>query len=123
MAAAKKRGRPRRVWFRKLRQCMASMSVTFAELADALGIDETTVSRKLSGVSEWNLDEIHGVLEYLHLPAEEMYLYFPRNGEDVESIQHQHVREYLEETQQALVPKATLAALGKLVGTMCPDTL
>lgn len=121
--AAKKRGRPRRVWFRRLRQTMGAMGVTANDIAGMLGVDPSAVSRKMRGLVEWRLDEMHAVMEYLHLPVEEMYLYFPRNGEDTEEVRHRYVSEYLQETGQVLVPRTVLDTLSALVDGMTDAAL
>lgn len=105
------RGRPPRVRFRKLRERMTALNVNGADLAELLGVESSTISRKLSGKSPWYLDEIHMILEYLQISQGEMYLYFPRYGEDAENIQHHYVREYLEDTNQSLISTSTLETL------------
>lgn len=115
---AAKRGRPRRVWYRRLRERMHALGVTAADLGQVLRLDGSTVCRKLNGSSTWALDEAYSVLSALKIPPEQFYLFFPHNGEDVEEIRHHYVSEYLEETNQALVPKATLNTLVTLVGGM-----
>ena len=115
---ARKRGRPRRLWYRRLREEMSALHVTTEDLAGVLKLARSTVSRKLAGHIPWGVDEAYRVLDYMQIPAEKMYLFFPRNGEDAEEIAHHYVQEYLEETNQALVPAPSLDALCALIDGM-----
>lgn len=119
--AARKPGRPRRVWFQRLRQQMAAHEMSAQEMGRRMGLTGATISRKLRGEIQWTLDEAHAVMDLLGLPPEDLYLYFPRNGEDVEPVSRRYVEDFLETTKQTPVPTVVLQTVMQLLGGICPD--
>lgn len=69
--------------FRKLRIAMMDQDKTMADLAPVVGVKTpSNVSDRFVGRTDWKLDEIYAVLDFLKIPAEDMHLYFPRGGQD-----------------------------------------
>ncbi len=56
----------------KLKYYCAIKEITMGDLAKALGIDQATIYRKLSGKSDFYRHEINSVKEILKLSAKEM---------------------------------------------------
>ena len=66
--------------FRRLRGRMRERNITQADMAAALGCSTVCVSQRLCAKSPWQLDEMYVIMSILHIPTEDMYLYFPRDG-------------------------------------------
>lgn len=102
-----------------LRDHMARKKITMADIAEELHLTGSAVSQKFSGKTRWYMDEMYIVMDYLELPYDQLYIYFPRYGEEVETVERKGVREYLRETQQTTIPIASLQALAGLVNGIC----
>ena len=66
--------------YAKLRGKMAEMDVTGEALANFLDKSRGYVSNRLSKNISWSIDEVYKILDFLELPAEEIFIYFPPNG-------------------------------------------
>lgn len=94
---------------------METLGLSSVDIGNAIGVESSAVRRRLAGYTPWQLWEAYKVMDLLELPASEVYLYFPANGEEVESAGKQHIRAYLAETNQSLVSDSSLDALIALV--------
>ena len=74
--------------FAKLRGLMRQKRVAQADIAVTLGCSGVHVSQCLCGVTEWKLHEIWVVMSILRIPAEDMWLYFPKDGVDKDIDMH-----------------------------------
>jgi len=70
--------------FSRLRTALTDADVDAPVLARALGVSQCTVSKKLNGHTQWNLDEMYAVLELLGRPAKDLPVLFPRGGQNEE---------------------------------------
>jgi len=69
--------------FKNLRIALMDQDKTMADLAVALDIkNPSNVSDRFVGRTDWKLDEMYTVLDFLDIPAEDMHIYFPRGGKD-----------------------------------------
>ncbi len=66
--------------FAKLRGKMREMDINGNALANYLGKSPSYVSYRLTHYSSWELDEIYKILDFLMIPPEEIFTYFPPNG-------------------------------------------
>lgn len=63
--------------FDALRARMKARGITGAQLADALGLDPSQVSRRMTGRVPWTLPEMYAVLRLTGSEASEMTTLFP----------------------------------------------
>lgn len=66
--------------YAKLRGKMAEMEVTGEALANFLNRSAAYVSSRLSKNISWSIDEVYKILDFLEIPMEEIFTYFPPNG-------------------------------------------
>lgn len=70
--------------FRKLRIAMMDQDKTMADLTAVVGVkDPSNISDRFVGRTDWKLDEMYAVLDFLNIPVEDMHIYFPRGGQDI----------------------------------------
>lgn len=62
--------------YSKLRGRIREVFGTQEAFAAALGINAATISGKLNGKSDWTRKEVEDACEALHIPLEEMHVYF-----------------------------------------------
>ncbi len=60
----------------KLREAIRIKFGTIGKLADALGLDRSTLSNKINGITAWKQDDIEKACELLDIPLEEVHEYF-----------------------------------------------
>ena len=69
--------------YAKLRGRMAELEVTGEMLANHIGRSKTYVSNRMirdpRGYS-WTVDEVYKILDFLEIPQNEIFTYFPPNG-------------------------------------------
>ncbi len=63
--------------YSKLRGKMTEMDITGEMLANYLNVSKTYISNRLNHKLSWNIDEIYIVMDYLQIPREEIFDYFP----------------------------------------------
>lgn len=69
--------------YAKLRALMTEHGDTAKQLTRALLLDASTVSRKLCGHTPWTCDEMWILMDRYGVPAGQMAIVFPKNGERV----------------------------------------
>lgn len=62
--------------YAELRGAIRAKFGTNAAFAEAMGMNKSTLSKKLNGWSEWTRSEIERAMELLNLPWDEIPLYF-----------------------------------------------
>ena len=62
--------------YSKLKGKIREVFGTNKKFAEAMGIDLSSLSAKLNNKSPWKREEIEKACELLHIPIEEVYLYF-----------------------------------------------
>ena len=62
--------------YAKLRGKIKEVFGTQGKFAVALGIDGSSVSQKLNNNTPWKREEIESACALLHIPVEEVHLYF-----------------------------------------------
>lgn len=67
-----------------LRNKMKQCGIKVNDLAAALDLSPTVMSKKLNGRTPWRLDECYKVLDLLKVPREKMNNYFPAADVEVE---------------------------------------
>lgn len=63
-----------------LRILMLEHSLTEDDLALVCECSRPTISRRMTGVLEWPMEDAYRVLEALKAPAEQLNVVFPRHG-------------------------------------------
>lgn len=114
----RKRGRPKKTCFTRLRDRMQAFSTSQAAMAERLGISRQAVSDRMMGACEWSHSEMYVVMDMLDIPYEQMYLYWPKDFVKAEPVPEQNVVNYLVETHQSLVSDSSFDALLALVAGM-----
>ena len=66
--------------YAKLRGRMAELEATNEDLANHIGRSKTYVSNRMTRNSSWTIDEVYKILNFLELPQNEIFTYFPPNG-------------------------------------------
>lgn len=66
--------------YAKLRGKMRENDVTGEMLANYLNRSCPYISHRLSKNKSWSVDEAYKILEFLEIPKEEFFTYFPPNG-------------------------------------------
>ena len=69
--------------FLKLRGAIAIAGITQEEVGEALKLNRSAISYRLSGKYKWNIDEVYTVCDLLKIPYAEISTYFPKNGKGV----------------------------------------
>ena len=60
----------------KLRELIREKFGTLGNFADAMGMDRSTLSNKINGITAWKQDEIEKACNLLGIPMSEVYGYF-----------------------------------------------
>lgn len=66
--------------YKYLRGRLRAMGLTDADLAKEIGMTSNAMSRRMTGRVAWSMDEMYETLRVCDAPAEELHLYFPKNG-------------------------------------------
>ena len=66
--------------YAKLRGRMAELEITGEALANYLGRCKAHVSTRMNLRYSWTVDEVYKILDFLEIPVEEIFTYFPPNG-------------------------------------------
>lgn len=64
----------------RIRTLMDEHDINSQTLAEELGIDTSTMSRKLMGRTPWTSDQMWRIMDIFHLPPREFHLVFPKGG-------------------------------------------
>lgn len=67
-------------FYRKLRGAVVEKGLHLYDLAGLLGVEPMTVSQRMVGRTPWKLDEAYKVMDFLGLPKEQIFDYFPPEG-------------------------------------------
>ena len=62
--------------YSKLKGKIKEVFGTNQAFADAMGKDVSTISAKLNNKSTWKREDIENACELLHIPIEEVHIYF-----------------------------------------------
>lgn len=79
--------------YKKLRAVLAALDMTLSDLGEVIGRSESYIARRMSGELEWGVDEAYLILDKLELPADELAVYFPAAGVDVNDVPHHKLSE------------------------------
>lgn len=63
--------------FAELRMAMSKYGLKQKEIAKQIGVGATYVSDRLNGKHAWSLKDIQMICDYLEIPENETYKYFP----------------------------------------------
>ena len=63
-----------------LRGALVAADITEKYLARKLLRGVTYVSHRMSGKEPWALDECYQILDLLHIPHDQLHIYFPPGG-------------------------------------------
>lgn len=74
--------------FKRLRIAMANVDVDAPLLARELGVSVCTISSRLNGHTQWQLDEMYSTLSLLGRPVSDLPVLFPRNGQNEGGCSH-----------------------------------
>lgn len=66
--------------YSKLRGRMSELDISSGDLANYLGKSPSYVSYRLTNRYGWEINEIYQILDYLKLPHEAIFAYFPPNA-------------------------------------------
>jgi len=66
--------------FAKLRGAMVEKDVDGNALANYLNRSAAYISRRMNELASWEVEEAYKVMDFLELPREEIFSYFPPNG-------------------------------------------
>lgn len=66
--------------YKELRKAMRSADVSNVYLAEKLGMAASSVSLRLNGHCPWESDRMYAVMDLLHLPYDQLHIYFPPGG-------------------------------------------
>lgn len=70
--------------YERLRKKMREEGFTGNDLARWMGMNPNSISARMTGRVSWSLSEAYQILDYLNVPCEELYDYFPPGGKDAE---------------------------------------
>ena len=73
---------------KKLRDTIRECDLTFAMLADAIGISLAAFSLKINAKPghAWKQDEMWAIMDYLHIPDNRFHEIFPRKGSNEQPV-------------------------------------
>lgn len=108
---AKKKRMNVRDLHKRLRTSMSDNGITHAEMARHIGVCAETFSAKITGESDWTTLEMYRIMDHLGISHDQMYLYFPPDGIDIEPTADRTVRDYLADTDQKPVPIGLIETL------------
>lgn len=63
-----------------LRGRLRQLKFTQTDLAQVLGLQQSAVSKRFNGCTQWTSKEMYHVLDLCRAQPEELHLYFPRDG-------------------------------------------
>ena len=66
--------------YKYLRGRLRAMGLNDADLANELGMTSNAMSHRMTGRVAWGMDEMYETLRVCDAPAEELHLYFPKDG-------------------------------------------
>ncbi len=66
--------------FSKLRGRMAEMDIHNYALAEFLGVSTAYLSTRMTHRYSWTIDEVYKIMDFLQIPLEEIFIYFPKGG-------------------------------------------
>lgn len=66
--------------YKELRRAMRSADVSNVYLAEKLDMAASSVSLRLNGHCPWESDRMYAVMDLLHLPYDQLHIYFPPGG-------------------------------------------
>ena len=70
--------------YKRLRGKMREEGITGNDLARWMGMTPNSISARMTGRVSWSLQDAYQILDYLSIPREELYDYFPPDGKDTE---------------------------------------
>lgn len=66
--------------YRKLRGALAEQGKHLYDMADYLNYKPMSISLRMTGKTPWRMDEAYRVMDFLSLPRERIFDYFPPDG-------------------------------------------
>lgn len=78
--------------YRKLRAALKERDFLMSDVAEELGVCSVAVSHRMSGRTPWKQDEMYKVMHLLDLPVNQLHVYFPEDGKDIDGFAPQHAR-------------------------------
>jgi len=66
--------------YRKLRGTLAERGKHLYDVANYLDYKPMSISLRMTGKTSWRMDEAYRVMDFLNLPRERVFDYFPPNG-------------------------------------------
>jgi len=69
--------------FLKLRGRIKELGMDHGYLAKKLGMYPHTLSKRMTGKLQWQLDEMYAAMDVLLLPYNRLHEYFPKNGKAI----------------------------------------
>lgn len=69
--------------YSRLRGAMAERDITQEDIALKLRMNRRSINRRFQGEQSWGLDEAYAVLKLLSIPLEEIFDYFPPDGQSI----------------------------------------
>lgn len=78
---------PYRSKFFRLRIRMMECQHDIASLSKTIDMAASTLSAKLNGKNPWKINEVYRICDELDIPYNEIHLYFPPDGDEVEEKQ------------------------------------
>ena len=66
--------------YKYLRGRLRAMGLNDADLANELGMTSNAMSHRMTNRVAWSMDEMYETLRVCGAPAEELHLYFPKDG-------------------------------------------
>ena len=70
--------------FRNLRRMLAACDMDEAYLARRLLRSKRCISLRMMAKYPWTLDECYQIMDLLHIPHDQLSVYFPKDGIDAE---------------------------------------
>ena len=70
--------------YERLRKKMREEGITGNDLARWMRMNPNSISARMTGRVSWSLQDAYQILDYLSIPREELYDYFPPDGKDAE---------------------------------------
>ena len=74
--------------YSRLRGAMTEREITQEDIAIRLRMNRRSINRRFQGEQSWGLDEAYAVLKLLSIPPEEIFNYFPPDGQVTERKPH-----------------------------------
>ncbi len=68
--------------FRKLRGKLVEAGITQQELGYHIGRNYQSVNARMNDRLSWSLAEMYQTLDLLHIPHDQLHIYFPKDGKD-----------------------------------------